>query len=145
MTADDPRFANPAKWEGENLLGRACMRARADIRQLGALGKLDAVRHEWPDLAPNVARMTLLKLSRIPATRTAVYCYATIVSHAASQTYPSAGTCLKKEHDATVGDVMHSMQLGGGGGLPVAGWQELVRDLEIQHALGGCEPLESAT
>ena len=85
------RFANPAKWEGENLLGRACMRARAVIRQLSELWKLDAVRHEWPALDPSIARMTLLQLSRIPATRAAVYCYATIVSHAAPHVYPSVG------------------------------------------------------
>ncbi|MBP3883500.1 MAG: NADAR family protein [Olsenella sp.] len=136
MTADDPRFADPAKWEGENLLGRACMRARADIRQLYELGRLDAVRHEWPELDPAVARMTLLQLSRIPATRAAVYCYATIVSHAAPHVYPSAGAYLKRGHDATVEGVTESMQFNMGAGLPVAGWYELVRELEILHALG---------
>lgn len=135
MTADDPRFANPAKWEGENLLGRACMRARADIRQLAALGKLDEVRRGGPGLDPVIARMTLLQLSRIPSARAAVYCYATIVSHAALHVYPSAGTYLKKERDATVEGITQSMQLNMGAGLPIAGWYELVRELEIQHAL----------
>ena len=136
MTADDPRFANPAKWEGENLLGRACMRARADIRQLVALNMLDYVSHEWPRLDPVIARMTLLQLSRIPAARAAIYCYATIVSHAAPHVYPSAGAYLKIVHDATVEGVTESMQFNMGAGLPVAGWYELVRELEIQHALG---------
>ena len=136
MTADDPRFANPAKWEGENLLGRACMRARADIRQLAALGRLGAVCHEWADLDSAIAHMTLLQLSRIPAARAAVYCYATIVSHAVPHVYPSAGAYLKEEHDATVEGVTESMRLNMGAGLPAAGWYELVRELEIQHALG---------
>ena len=136
MAADDPRFSNPAKWDGENQLGRACMRARADIRQLAALGRLGFVLHEWPNLDPAISRMTLLQLSRIPAARAAVYCYATIVSHTAPHVYPSAGAYLKKEHDATVESVTESMQLNMGAGLPVAGWYELVRELEIQHALG---------
>lgn len=55
VTEDDPRFANPVKWEGENLLGRACMRARADIRQLAALGRFGLVCHEWPDLDPAIS------------------------------------------------------------------------------------------
>jgi hypothetical protein len=88
--------------------------------------------------------MTLLQLSRVPATRAAVYCYATIVSHAAPHVYPSAGAYLKKERDATVEAVTHSMQPAANAaiaatsasGLPVAGWYELVRELEIQHALG---------
>lgn len=50
--------------------------------------------------------------------------------------HPSAGAYLKKEHDVTVEGVAQSMQLNMGDGLPVAGWQELVRELEIQHALG---------
>lgn len=136
MTADDPRFTNPAKWEGENLLGRGCMRARADIRQLCALGKLNAVCHEWPELDSHIGRMTLLQLSRMPSARAAVYCYATIVSHALPHIYPTAGAYLKKEHDATVEGVTYSMQFNMGGGLPVTGWYELVRELEIQHALG---------
>lgn len=136
MTSDDPRFANPAKWDGENLLGRACMRARADIRQLCALGRLGAVLHEWPELEPSIARMTLLQLSRIPAARTAVYCYATIASHGLPSKYPTPGSFLKKEHDLTVEAVTQSMDAGAGGGLPVPGWYELVRELEIQHALG---------
>jgi hypothetical protein len=55
---------------------------------------------------------------------------------------------LKKERDANVEAVTHSMQpdtanaanaanaAKGTNGLPVAGWYELVRELEIQHALG---------
>lgn len=136
MTADDPRFSNPAKWDGENLLGRACMRARADIRQLAALGRPGFVLHEWPELDPTISRMTLLQLSRMPSARAAVYCYATIVSHTAPHAYPSAGAYLKKEHDATVEGVTESMQLNMGAGLPIAGWYELVRELEIQHVLG---------
>lgn len=136
MKADDPRFANPAKWEGENLLGRACMRARADIRQLVALDRLDDVQRGRAQLDPDIARMTLLQFSRVPAARAAVYCYATIVSHAVPYAYPTAGAYLKKEHDATVEGVTQSLQLNMGAGLPVAGWYELVRELEIQHALG---------
>jgi ribA/ribD-fused uncharacterized protein len=136
MTADDPRFANPAKWEGDNLLGRACMHTRADIRQLIALGMLDAVCHERSELDSAIARMTLLQLSRIPATRTAVYCYAHIASHAAPHKYPTPGAFLKKEPDLTVKTVTQSMDANAGGGLPVAGWYELVRELEIQHVLG---------
>jgi ribA/ribD-fused uncharacterized protein len=136
MTADDPRFSNPAKWEGENLLGRACMRARADIRQLVAFDRLDDVRHGRAQLDPDIARMTLLQLSRMPAARAAVYCYATIVSHAVPHAYPTTGAYLKKEHDATVEGVTQSLQLNMGAGLPVAGWYELVRELEISHTLG---------
>ena len=136
MTADDPRFANPAKWEGQNLLGRVCMRVRADIRQLAALGRLDEVRSGGPEICSDVARMTLLQLSRVPAARAAVYCYATIVSHAAPQTYPAPGSFLKKEYDATVESVTKALEAGTGGVLPVAGWYELVRELSIQQALG---------
>lgn len=135
MTADDPRFANPAKWQGENLLGRTCMRVRADLRQLLAMGRLDEVRHESPELDPAIAGMTLLQLSRIPATRAAIYCYATIVSHTVPHV-PSAGAFLKKHPDLTVEDVTQSMLTNMGAGLPVTGWYELLRELEIQHALG---------
>lgn len=58
------------------------------------------------------------------------------MSHAALHVYPSAGAYLKKERDATVEGVTESMQLNMGAGLPVTGWYELVRDLEIQYALG---------
>ena len=135
MTADDPRFANPAKWQGENLLGRTCMRVRADIRQLIAMGKLDEVRHEQLELDPAIAGMTLLQLSRVPATRAAIYCYATIVSHAVPHV-PSAGAFLKMYPDATVDSILYSMLTNMGGGLPVTGWYELIRELEIQHVLG---------
>ena len=43
---------------------------------------------------------------------------------------------LKKEYDVTVEGVAQSMQLNMGDGLPSAGWQDLVRELEIQHAVG---------
>lgn len=136
MTADDPCFANPAKWKGDNLLGRVCMRVRADLRQLCMLGRLEEVRAGGPELDSRIARMTLLQLSRMPMCRAAVYCYATIVSHALPAKYPSAGAFLKKEHDATIEGVTKSMQLNVGAGLPVAGWYELVRELQIQQALG---------
>ena len=112
------------------------MRARADIRQLELLGRLDDVRHEWPELDQSIARMTLLQLSRMPMARAAVTCYATIVSHAAPQKYPTPGAFLKKNPDATVEGITHDTQTNMGAGLPAAGWQELVRELEIQHALG---------
>ena len=97
---------------------------------------LDEVRDGGPELDSRIARMTLLQLSRMPMCRAAVYCYATIVSHAAPHVYPSAGAYLKKEHDATVEGVTESMQFNMGGGLPVAGWFELVRELQVQQALG---------
>lgn len=136
MTVDDPRFLNPAKWDGENLLGRTCMRVRADIRQLVALGCLDEVRDGGPQLSDAIAHMTLLQLSRIPAARAAVYCYATIVSHTAPNVYPTAGVFLKKNHNVTVKDIMGLMDHKQGAGLPVTGWYELVRELSIQQALG---------
>lgn len=135
MTADDPRFANPAKWQGENLLGRTCMRVRTDIRQLIAMGKLDEVRRGHPELDPAIAGMTLLQLSRIPASRAAIYCYATIVSRTVPNV-SSAGAFLKKHPDLTVQSVTQSMQSNTGAGLPVTGWYELLRELEIQHVLG---------
>ncbi len=136
LAADDPRFANPAKWKGDNLLGRALMRVRADIRQLIALSRLEEVRDGGPRLDDSIARMTLLQLSRVPNARAAVYCYAEIVSHAVPHKYPTAGAYLKKEHDATVEGITQSMQLNMGNGLPVTGWYELVRELQIQQALG---------
>ena len=136
MTADDPRFANPAKWEGQNLLGRVCMRVRADIRQLCALGRLDEARAGGPELDDAIARMTLLQLSRVSAARAAVYCYATIASHAAPKAYPTPGAFLKKEHDATVEGVTKALEAGKGGKLPITGWYEHVRELCIQQALG---------
>lgn len=136
LDADDPRFVNPAKWKGDNFLGRALMRVRADIRQLIALGCLEEVRDGGPRLDDGIARMTLLQLSRVPNARAAIYCYAEIVSHAVPHQYPTVGAYLKKEQDATVEGIAQFMQLNMGGGLPVTGWYELVRELEIQQALG---------
>ena len=136
VTADDPRFANPAEWKGKNLLGRACMRARSDVRQLVELGRLAAVSHEWPELDPSIARLTLLQLSRIPVARSAVYCYATIVSHAAPETYPSADAFLQHEEGTAIKYLAQIMQARLDDGLSVTGWFELVRALEIQHVLG---------
>lgn len=65
--------------------------------------------------------MTLLQLSRMLAARTTVHCYATIVSHALLHDYPTADAYLKKEHDATVEGIRHSMQFNMGGDLPVSG------------------------
>jgi hypothetical protein len=49
---------------------------------------------------------------------------------------PSAGAFLKKHPDLTVAGVTQSTQTNMGGGLPVTGWYELLRELEIQHVLG---------
>lgn len=47
-----------------------------------------------------------------------------------------AGAYLKMYPDATVESILYSMLTNMGGGLPVTGWYELLRELEIQHALG---------
>ncbi len=46
------------------------------------------------------------------------------------------GACSLAEHSLTVEAVAQAMEAGTGSSLPVAGWHELVRELEIQHALG---------
>lgn len=65
-----------------------------------------------------------------------VYCYATIVSHALSATYPSAGAFLRKTADTKVRELGDLLELGANTSLPIAGWHELVRELAIQQALG---------
>lgn len=100
---------------------------------MGRLGKL-ADTYAEPD--GQIARMTLLHLSRIPAARAAVYCYAQIVSHSQPSKYPTPDSFLKKEHDVTVESIAQPIESGKGGALPVVGWYELVRELCFQHALG---------
>jgi hypothetical protein len=112
------------------------MRARSDVRQLVELGRLAAVSHEWPELDPSVGRMTLLQLSRMPVARSAVYCYATIVSHADPEAYPSADAYLLHEQGMAIKYLAQVMQARMDDGLSVTGWFEFVRALEILHVLG---------
>lgn len=136
MAADDPSFANPAKWKGDNLQGRVCMRVRADLRQLQAMRHLGELADTYVEPNGQIAHMTLLQLSRIPATRAAVNCYAQIVSHALPNKYPTPGSFLKKEHSVTVKDITQLIDSGKSNGLPITCWYELVRELCFQQALG---------
>jgi ribA/ribD-fused uncharacterized protein len=130
---DDPKSADPGKWHGRNLLGITLMEVRSELRTLSAIdGRL-----EWPvdRLADShVWHMSLLELARVPSTRPAALMYAAI----AAQNVPhwhGARDALRKI-DAPIGDIDESMHLNMGGGLPIAGWHELLDELALQVRLG---------
>lgn len=130
---DDPESADPGKWHGKNLLGITLMEVRSELRTLSAIGG----KFEWPmDRLKGslVWRMSLLELARVPSTRPAALMYAAI----AAQNVPhwhGARDALRKI-DAPIGDIDESMHLNMGGGLPIAGWNELLDELALQVRMG---------
>ncbi len=130
---DDPDSADPGKWHGRNLLGITLMEVRSELR---ALSSIDG-RLEWPmdRLADShVWRMSLLELARVPSTRPAALMYAAIVAQHVPHWHGTRDVLRKV--DASIGGIDESMRLNMGGGLPIAGWRELLDELALQVRLG---------
>lgn len=142
LTADDPLFANPCTWSGSNLLGRVCMRVRADLRvadrSLASREMLSGDNGDAVSLLLNgqVGRMTLAELSRVPAARPAVLCYARIAQHHASDTFHSVNDFLANVGQGTIADIDDMYCTNMGGGLTIAGWRELLSQLAFMRAVG---------
>lgn len=142
LTTDDPCFADPCKWKGSNLLGRVCMRVRADLRtanrcdvDLASLSRHDddMVFSLYRD---QVGSMTLAELSRVPAARPAVLCYARIAQYNASDVFLSVDDFLASVGQGTVATIDGGYRTNMGGGLSVAGWRELVSQLAFMRSVG---------
>ena len=139
LTADDPLFGDVAAWKGSNLLGRVCMRVRSDLRQLGM--PWDAVSGATMDAVPHmlysqVGGMSLLELSRVPAARSAVLCYARIAQHRDLDLWPTVGEFLATAGRSSVLEIIEAMDPNMGGGLTCVGWDELVCQLAFLYATG---------
>ena len=130
---DDPGSADLGKWHGRNLLGITLMEVRSELRSLSSI---DGVL-EWPieRLADShVWRMRLLELARVPSTRPAALMYAAIVAQNVPHWHGTRDALRKV--DAPIGEIDESMHLNMGGGLPIAGWHELLDELALQVRLG---------
>ena len=130
---DDSDSADLGKWHGRNLLGITLMEVRSELR---ALSSIDG-RLEWPmdRLADShVWRMSLLELARVPSTRPAALMYAAIVAQHVPHWHGTRDVLRKV--DASIGGIDESMHLNMGGGLPIAGWRELLDELALQVRLG---------
>ena len=130
---DDFDSADPGKWHGRNLLGITLMEVRSELRVLSSIdGRL-----EWPmdRLADShVWCMSLLELARVPSTRPAALMYAAIVAQHVPHWHGTRDVLRKV--DASIGSIDESMYLNMGGGLPIAGWRELLDELALQVRLG---------
>lgn len=130
----NPKLDDPANWYGRNLLGRTLADVRSDLRQLSAK---DGVM-EWPIETLQISQvwhMNLLELTRIPSTRASALMYATIVAQYVPAHFHDARDVLRKVR-ASIGDIDESMRLNMGGGLPIAGWGELMDELALKVRLG---------
>ena len=134
MGAGNPTFGDPSTWKGQNLQGRVCMRVRADVRLCG--GELppreDLVREL---LDSPVGRMSLLELSRVPAARPAVLCYARVAAHLSGGAFSSYQKVLTQVQ-WTLQDIGNAMNTNMGGGFTPAGWDELLVQLAFLHYTG---------
>lgn len=129
-----PKLADPANWYGRNLLGITLMQVRSDLRALcafkrGPVWDLEVLRHS------QLWRMNLLELSRVPATRPIALAYATIVAQHSAGHFHSARDVLRQVR-ASIADIDESMHLNMGGGLPIAGWHELLDELSLRVTIG---------
>ena len=143
LMADDPLFGDIAAWKGSNLLGRVCMRVRSDLREASRagipLGKLANRGWENAEELPKsrIGGMSLLELSRVPAARSAVLCYACIAQrHLMNPKITNAEAFLRFVDSSTVAGINEAMRDNMGGGLTIAGWDELVCQLAFLHATG---------
>ena len=130
----NPKLDDPANWYGRNLLGRTLADVRSDLRQLSAK---DGVM-EWPIETLQISQvwhMNLLELTRIPSMRACALMYATIVAQYVPTHFHDARDVLRKMRPS-IGDIDESMRLNMGGGLPIAGWGELMDELALKVRLG---------
>ena len=142
LQADDPRFGDIAQWKGSNLLGRVCMRVRADLRIAGAMGvdlqDLAGYKDEmvFSLYRSQIGSMTLLELSRIPAARGAVLCYARLAQRYTSNYYPSVEAFLEQFGGGDIAGIDEVYRTNMGGGVSMAGWRELLSEIAFLHATG---------
>jgi hypothetical protein len=143
ITVDHPDFRNIAAWKGSNLQGRVCMRVRSDLREASlagvSLGEL--ANRSWENAAQllrtPIGGMSLIELSRVPAARPAVLCYARIAQrHLMDPKIYNAETFLRSVGGSTVVGIDNMMRANMGGGLTIVGWNELVCQLAFLHAIG---------
>ena len=136
LAADDPAFGSVERWRGSNLQGRVSMRVRADLR-CGAVAAFtgdDAVREL---LDSPVGGMTLLELSRVPATRGAVVTYARVARHLAGA--PGSVDEFLAGLRFSLREVDAAARLGDratGGVMTEVAWRETVAELALAWKLG---------
>lgn len=135
--AGDRRASDPAEWHGQNLLGRLLMEVRSELRVVSLCGMgagawtLDGL------MRSQIWGMSLLELARMPSTRPAAMMYATFAAEHDPH-LRGARDALRRVR-ASIGDIDESMRANMGGGLPIAGWRELVDELAMRVLLDGHE------
>lgn len=142
LAATDPAFPDPAKWRGENLQGRVCMRVRADLALVLPDGP--PPEHAWRTtedgvdqvLQSHAGRVSLLGLTRDPITRPYAMCYARIAQHHARDRYQTLRGFLAKAGQATLAEIGDAMVTPRGRDFAVAGWNELLAQLAFLRHVG---------
>ena len=140
IAATDHGFTHMTGWRGDNLLGRICMRVRADL----TLVRDRCPRHEWHVaqedvdrvLSSGVGRMSLIALTRNPTTRSAAMCYARIAQHHVRSIYPTLTSFLTKPGQATLTQIEKSWESSKGRVFVHAGWRELLAELAFLMRIG---------
>ena len=135
--AGDPRVGDPAEWRGQNLLGRLLMEVRSELRVASSCGMGGAAWSKESLMRSQLWSMNLLELARMPSTRSVAIMYATFVAQHVPHLH-DAHDVLRKVR-ASIGDIDKPMSSDMGGGLPLAGWHELVDELAMRVLLDGLE------
>ena len=94
----------------------------------------------WPKeglMRSQLWSMSLLELARMPSTRSVAIMYATFVAQCVPRLHDVRD--VLREVRASVGEIYESMRANMGGGLPIAGWRELVDELAMRVLMDGRE------
>ena len=118
MGPNNPDVARPATWKGRNLLGRALMKTRDDLRLLSRCSSLEWSVDEL--LGSQVGEMTLSQLACVPSARGAVLVYQRTCGHLAPDLLEPDVPIVQLHDDSLV----------------TAGFDELLDELAFRRHVG---------
>lgn len=141
IAKDGSGFADLTGWKGDNLQGRICMRARADLRLLMPDGltrhDVRTTKEDLEDvLASRVGGKSLIVLARDPITRPAALCYATIAEHLCQMQYGNVNNFLKARGRTSLVNIDNQIKLGVKRYFTAFGFSELLAQLAFLRRIG---------
>ena len=131
MGLSDPNLADPATWDGKNLLGQTLMDVRSDLRGWARdlAGKsLDA---DGLALGSELADMTLAQVYRLPEAHVLVRAYACICAFRQDLRWTNSREFLGAQH-GTLAQIDDAIRAGATDALPADGWHQLIHELDLR-------------